>query len=129
MNKILLVEDSLTDRVLMRKILERHSYDIIEKSNGESFPEFVEEENPDLILLDVVMPGISGYEICRQLKRSEKTRSIPVIFVSSKKKSSDIYWGRMQGADDYLPKPFAPENLLQMVERFLNKSQGVGING
>lgn len=129
MNKILIVDDSKTDRMLVRKILETHRYQIVEAEQSEIVADQVKNEKPDLILLDIVMPGKNGYEICRCLKQSEKFRSIPVVLVSAKKQYSDIYWGKLQGADEYLTKPFEPATLLKIVDKFLGKKQGSHING
>ncbi len=129
MAKILLVDDSLTDRTLLRKILESRNYQILEVEQSEFVVELVRKEKPDLILLDIVMPGVNGYEICRHLKRSEDTQSIPIVFISSRAEASDIYWGKLQGADEYLTKPIDPQVLFDVVERMLSQSQDVNIYG
>ncbi len=122
MGKILVVDDSRTDRTLIRKILKTRDYQIIEYEQGSSLTEKVKKESPDLILLDIIMPDVSGYEVCRKLKKSTETNKIPVIFISARKQTSDIYWGKLQGADEYLPKPFEPKDLLQVVSRFMEKN-------
>jgi twitching motility two-component system response regulator PilH len=129
MAKILLVDDSLTDRTLLRKILESRNYQILEVEQSEFVVELVRKEKPDVILLDIVMPGVNGYEICRHLKRSEDTQSIPIVFISSRAEASDIYWGKLQGADEYLTKPIDPQVLFDVVERMLSQSQDVNIYG
>ncbi|HFE63076.1 hypothetical protein B1H10_00815 [candidate division KSB1 bacterium 4484_188] len=125
MSKILVVDDSLTDRKLTNKILKSRHYEVIESDNSESVPDLVEREQPDAIVLDIVMPGVSGYEICRRLKRSPYTRDIPIIFLSGRKDESDIFWGKLQGADEYLAKPVEPQQLLDAVDRLINRNRGV----
>ena len=78
------------------------------------------EERPDVLLLDIVMPKRNGYELLRALKRNADTRATPVVLVSSKNHESDRAWGRRQGADDYLGKPFTSDQLLTMVGRFVH---------
>lgn len=128
MYKILLIEDSKTDRTLIRKILESGDYGVVELGKTEFIIETVMAEKPDLILLDIVLPGMSGYEICRSLKSLDKIRKIPVIFISCKTQMSDIYWGKLQGADDYLKKPFKPSELLGLIDKYLSKNQDMVFN-
>ncbi len=123
MGKILLVDDSLTDRTLIRKILQARDHEIVEAEEGDSVVDAAVAQHPDLILLDIVMPGVNGYEICRNLKKTEDTKNIPVVFISSKKHNSDIFWGKLQGAEEYLVKPFQPEILLMLVDKYLGKKQ------
>ncbi len=129
MSKILLIDDSITDRMLTRKILESHGYEVVELDNPENIFKVVLNHKPDLILLDIVMPIKNGYELCRQLKNQNLTHNIPVIFISCKAQKSDIFWGKMQGADDYLPKPYESTKLLEIVEKHLNKNQDIMIDG
>jgi len=128
MNKILVVDDSLTDRTLIRRILESKNYQVVETGESNLVTELVEVEHPDLILLDIILPGTNGYEICRNLKSGSKTKTIPIIFVSARKKTSDLYWGKLQGADDYLTKPVDPAELLTVVEKFLGQTHNVQKN-
>jgi twitching motility two-component system response regulator PilH len=80
--------------------------------------ELISSERPNLILLDVVMPGRNGFQVCRELKSSAEFSTIPVILVTSKDTASDRYWGEQQGADGYVTKPFTREELLRAVRRF-----------
>jgi DNA-binding response OmpR family regulator len=128
MNKILVVDDSLTDRTLIRRILESKNYQVVETGESHLVLELVDVEHPDLILLDIILPGTNGYEICRDLKSGSKTKKIPIIFVSARKKTSDLYWGKLQGADDYLTKPVDPAELLTVVEKFLGQTHNVQKN-
>ena len=77
------------------------------------------QEQPDVLLLDIVMPDRNGYDILRSLKRDERTKRTPVILVSSKNQESDRVWGKRQGADEYLGKPFTPEQLISVVRQFV----------
>lgn len=129
MAKILLVDDSLTDRILLRKMLLSRNYQVVEVAQSEFVFDLVADEKPDLILLDIVMPGVNGYEICRRLKGSDDTHLIPIVFISARQEQSDIYWGKLQGADEYLTKPIEPFELFDVVERLLGQGQDVGIQG
>jgi DNA-binding response OmpR family regulator len=128
MNKILVIDDSLTDRTLIRRILESKNYQVVETGESDQVDDLVETEHPDLILLDIILPGTNGYEICRNLKGGTDTKKIPIIFVSARKKTSDVYWGKLQGADDYLTKPVDPAELLTVVEKFLGQTHNVQKN-
>ncbi len=131
MQKIFVVDDSETDRTLIRKFLQSgySGCEIVELKNGESLIERALKEQPDLILLDIVMPGENGYEVCRKLKRNERTKSIPLIFISGRDKKSDIFWGKNQGADEYLTKPFEPSQLLTIVHELLHSNPDMHYDG
>jgi len=88
--------------------------------DGEALEERVTTEQPDVLLLDIVMPKRNGYELLRALKRNQQTRSMPIVLVSSKNQESDRVWGKRQGADDYLTKPFTSDQLLTTVGRFVH---------
>jgi twitching motility two-component system response regulator PilH len=117
MAKIIAVDDSVADLKLMEAAL-ASKHKVVLCLNGDSLEEYALAEQPDLILMDVVMPTRNGYEIMRKLKRDPATKDVPVIVVSSKGETTDIEWGKRQGAADYLPKPFTAEDLM-------NKVQGV----
>ena len=119
MKKILIVDDSPTVRHHIIDVLEDKGYKIIIAENGEEALIKANSELPDLILLDVVMPGQNGFQICRQLKTENSTKNIKIILVTSKNQKSDKFWGLKQGADAYLTKPFEKENLLQSVAAYL----------
>ncbi len=86
-------------------------------ADGDGLEERVANDRLHLVLLDVVLPGRNGYQILRSLKKNEATRRVPVVLVSSKTEPTDVEWGKMQGADDYLTKPFSAEDLLHRVRR------------
>lgn len=116
---ILVVEDSPTERQLIRKMLEEKGYRVAEAADGNAALAAVQREKPALLLLDVVLPGPNGFQICRQLKGSPDTRDIRIVLVSSKNQEADRFWGLKQGADEYLVKPFKSEDLLASVRRQL----------
>ena len=102
--KILVVEDEWEIRNLLAEFLVQEGYDVIQASNGKEALESAEKENPQVILLDVKMPGIDGVEVCRRLKEEDKTRFIPIIMVTAlKDRAVDAF---VEGADDFVTKPF-----------------------
>jgi twitching motility two-component system response regulator PilH len=113
--KILVVDDSPTARDLIVSTLQSQGYNTMMAENGEEALRKAASEHPDLILLDVVMPGQNGFQVCRQLKTADATKDIKVILVTSKDQKSDRFWGLKQGADDYLIKPFEQNKLLECV--------------
>lgn len=121
MYKILVAEDSTVDAKYIESILKEGQYSIVFAKDGEETESLLKEENFDLIILDVVMPKKNGFQICREIRKNEKTKNIPVIFVTSKKEEADKFWGKMQGADEYITKPFEPIDLLVAIKRCLKK--------
>ncbi len=119
LKKVLIVDDSIAEIRLMEAVLQKAGYWPVAISDPTRVEQTVEAERPALILLDVVMPGRNGFQVCRELKNSLQFSCIPVILVTSKDGDSDKFWAKMQGADAYVVKPFTPEQLLQQVQRFL----------
>lgn len=119
MGKVMVVDDAYADLQMMESILRSAGHDVLTYTDGDQLEEKVLKERPDVVLLDVVMPKRNGYEILRGLKKDERTKRTPVVVVSSKNQESDQVWGKRQGADEYLPKPFTPEQLLTAVRRFV----------
>jgi twitching motility two-component system response regulator PilH len=115
MSKILIVDDSPTQLYQLRKIVEQGGHQIFTAQSGEQAIELAGCEHPEVILMDIVMPSMSGYQAKRQLGRTESTRHIPVIFVSSKDGESDRAWGLRQGAREYVTKPVNPNILLTAI--------------
>src|SRR5438105_1773055 len=99
---ILVVDDSPTDHRLMREPLEKRGYRILSAANGEEGLEAAKREKPDLILLDVIMPKLNGYQVCRQVKTTPETKAIKIVLISSKDQEIDKFWGLKQGADAYV---------------------------
>lgn len=121
MTKVLIAEDSLTDAKYIESILSEQGYELVFARDGEETEELVKRNNFDLIILDVVMPKKNGFQVCREIKKNEKTKHIPVILVTSKREEADKYWGKMQGADEYVTKPFEPIDLLVAIRKCLKK--------
>src|SRR5262249_34164070 len=118
---ILVVDDSPMELRLMTKLLETSGYQYTTAVDGEEALQKAIEQKPDLMLLDVVLPRKSGFQVCRQLKNSPETSGIKIIVISSKNLESDKYWGLKQGADAYLTKPVREEELLGEIARHLAK--------
>jgi len=119
MSKILVVDDSPTARAFMVDTLAGKGHQILTAVDGEEALQKASTECPDLILLDVVMPGKNGFHVCRQLKAEATTQGIKIILVTSKNQQSDRVWGLKQGADAYLAKPFDTAELLVTIAKCL----------
>lgn len=119
MAKILIAEDERDIRDLITFTLRFAGHEVLATSNGEEALETALKEIPDLILLDVRMPRMTGYEACKQIKASEKTGHIPVVFLSAKGQESEVQTGIEAGAQEYILKPFAPEQLVERVKTLL----------
>lgn len=113
--KILIVDDSPTDRQFFLETLSRAGYQCVTAENGDEAIAKSRSERPDLILMDVVMPGTSGFQATRTITRDERTRDIPVFMCSSKRQETDRIWGLRQGARDYLIKPVDAAELLAKI--------------
>jgi twitching motility two-component system response regulator PilH len=116
---ILVVEDSPTEMQIVKNALQSRGYTVITAANGEEGIEKARRERPQLVVLDIILPGKNGYQVCRDLKSSPDTRDVPVIMLTSKNQESDRFWGMKQGADAYLTKPWREEELLATVARHL----------
>ena len=116
--KVLIVDDSPSQVQLIKGLLEPEGYWPVGLNDPKRIEELITSERPSVILLDVVMPGRNGFQVCRELKSSAEFSTIPVILVTSKDTASDRYWGEQQGADGYVTKPFTREELLRAVRRF-----------
>lgn len=110
--KILVVDDSPTERHVMVELLTKNGYQVVTAESGEEGVIKAKAEKPDLIIMDVVMPGLNGYQATRTLTRDDDTKNIPVLMCTSKGQETDKIWGLRQGAQDYLVKPVNPEELL-----------------
>jgi DNA-binding response OmpR family regulator len=123
MARILIAEDERDIRDLILFTLQFAGYEVIATSNGEEAYLTALELIPDLILLDVRMPRMTGYEACKQLKANEKTRNIPVVFLSAKGQEAEVQTGLDMGAAEYILKPFAPDQLTERVQAILTGSE------
>lgn len=115
MVKILVVDDSPSEMAKFRDILTRHQYEVIEAHTGDDGIQKANEFFPDVILMDVVMPEMNGFQATRKLTRDPKTSHIPVIIISTKNQETDRVWGKRQGARDYLSKPITEEALITVI--------------
>jgi twitching motility two-component system response regulator PilH len=113
--KILVVDDSPTERHFLTDMLVKAGYSVIIADSGEQAIEVAKKELPDLVLMDVVMPGMNGYQATRTITREETTRHIPVIMCTSKGQETDRVWGMRQGAHDYIVKPIDSAGLLAKI--------------
>ncbi len=116
---ILIVDDSPTEVFQMRRMLENHGFETEAAADGAEGIRKAREIRPDLILMDIVMPGVDGFRATRTLANDPTTRAIPVIMVSSKSQETDRIWGMRQGAVDYLVKPVTPAQLVEKAQAAL----------
>ena len=116
---ILVVDDSPTDRKIITTALKGKGYTIVTAEDGEEALNAVDGKQPNLILLDIILPKKNGFQVCRQIKTTPATKDIKVILVSSKSQDSDRFWGLKQGADEYLTKPFEEEEMLGLVQKMI----------
>lgn len=119
MARILVVDDSPTEMFRFREILQRNGHQVIEATNGADGVAAARAEKPDLVLMDVVMPGMNGFQATRQITRGAETSKIPVVIVSTKDQETDRVWGRRQGASDYLTKPIDEQALMKVITQLL----------
>lgn len=120
MATILLIEDSPTDRAVFTQWLERAGHQVLTADNAEDGLEMARERRPGLVLMDVVLPGMSGFQATRALARDESTRQIPVLIVSTKNMETDKAWGLRQGAVDYIVKPPREDELIARINQLVN---------
>ena len=116
---VLIVDDSPTDVHVMQKALEQNGFQTASAADGSEAIRKARELHPDLILMDIVMPGLNGFQATRELASDPETRAIPVIMVTSKSQESDRVWGLRQGAVDYLVKPVASDQLVRKAQAAL----------
>lgn len=120
MARILIVDDSPTEMYRFKEILGKHGYEVLEAMNGADGVTLAQAEQPDLVLMDVVMPGVNGFQATRQISRGEMTKHIPVVIVSTKDQDTDRVWGKRQGAIDYLTKPIDETQLISVIQQYLS---------
>jgi twitching motility two-component system response regulator PilH len=113
--KILIVDDSATERHMLGDLLTKAGFDVVSTDNGEDAIVKARQVKPDLILMDVVMPGLNGFQATRAISRDPETKSIPVIMCTSKSQETDKIWGLRQGARDYVVKPVDRDELLAKI--------------
>ncbi len=113
---ILVVEDSPSELELISHFLNESGYKVIKATGGTEALKKLESEKPDAIITDVVMPGMSGFELCRSLKKNPETEKLPIVICSSKNQEIDRLWAMRQGADAYVTKPYTREELLRAIK-------------
>ncbi len=122
MPRVLIVDDSPTETYKFKETLEKHGFEIITADNGADGVAVARQEKPDVVLMDVVMPGLNGFQATRQLSKGDDTKHIPVIIVTTKDQETDKVWGRRQGATDYLTKPVDEAVLIDTINRAMSGS-------
>ncbi|NBR89999.1 MAG: phosphate regulon transcriptional regulatory protein PhoB [Rhodobacteraceae bacterium] len=125
--KVLLIEDEPSQRALLAYNLQAEGFEVVEAGDGEEGLLLVEEEAPDLILLDWMLPGLSGIEVCRRLKTRTETRALPVIMLSARSEEVDRVRGLETGADDYMVKPYSLAELMARARAHLRRSRPVTV--
>ena len=116
MAQILIIDDSPTELHVFKTLLERHGFDVITAEDAEEGIDRAQREQPQLILMDVIMPGMNGFQATRLLHRDPATADIPVVIISTKGAETDRVWGLRQGAVDYLTKPVKDSRLLKTIK-------------
>ena len=122
MSTVLVVEDSVTQREMIEDLLKGSGLTVKTAGDGVEALEQMQGNCPDIVVMDIVMPRMNGYELCRRIKTDPKTERVPVVMCSSKGEEFDRYWGMKQGADAYLAKPFQPQELVGTVKQLLRKA-------
>jgi len=115
-NKVLVVDDSSVLLQNLTEIVSNAGYQVSTANSGEKAIEVAQQQSPDLIFLDIVMPDMDGYEACRELQNNEDTKDIPIVFVTSKNQKADKAWALMQGGKGYITKPYTSEQILDQIE-------------
>ncbi len=115
MTTILVVEDNASEQDLIISYLVEGGYSVISAPNGQEALKKIEERLPDVVVTDLVMPGMSGLELCRSLKKNQDTKDLPIVACTSKNQELDKLWGMKQGIDVYVTKPFSREDILRAV--------------
>ncbi len=116
--KVLVVDDSTADLVNLQKIISDAGYLVMTATSGQEAIKKAQAESPDIIFMDIVMDRMDGYQACRELNQSTKTRDIPVVFVTSKNQKADRMWAEMQGGKALVSKPYTADQILEQISRF-----------
>lgn len=123
MSTVLVVEDSLTQREMISALLETVGLNVLRAKDGVEALSLVHSHRPDLVVLDILLPRMNGYEVCRRLKGDKTLQPLSVVLYSSKNSAIDFYWGSKQGADAYLSKLCHPQELVDTVKQLLANNQ------
>jgi twitching motility two-component system response regulator PilH len=119
MARVLIVDDSPTEMYKLSAMLEKHGHQVLKAVNGADGVALARQEKPDAVLMDIVMPGMNGFQATRQLSKDPDTKAIPVIIVTTKDQETDKVWGERQGARDYLVKPIDEDTLVKKLKGVL----------
>lgn len=119
MSKIVVVDDSYAELQIIESYLKIGNHTVVSFPNADKLEEKIAAEKPDLIVMDVVMPGRNGFQACRDLKNDIRFKGIPIVLCTSKGQESDKFWGQQQGANGHVVKPFKPDDLLAAVKQAL----------
>ncbi|NII11989.1 response regulator [Oleiagrimonas sp. C23AA] len=119
MAHILIIDDSPTDVRVFTTLLEKSGYQISTAGNGEDGVELVKKLKPDLVIMDVIMPGMNGFQATRTLSRDPETAKVPVLIITTKSMETDRVWGLRQGARDFITKPVSEKDLLTRIQKLL----------
>ncbi len=121
MVRVLVVDDSPMVLEMVSAHLKQNGMEVIEATNGAEAVDRLKALTPDLVVTDVVMPQMNGYELCRWIKNNASTKNVPVIMCTTKSEEFDKYWGMKQGADAYLTKPYHPPELIKTIKQLLSQ--------
>jgi len=121
MTRILVVDDSPTETHVLKNMLEQHGYSVSVAEDGEQGLAKARAEKPDLILMDIVMPGVNGFQATRKLSKDPETSAIPIVMISTKDQDTDRIWAKRQGALDYISKPVTEQELLDKLHAALGR--------
>ena len=119
MARILIVDDSPTEMYKLTAMLEKHGHQVLKAENGADGVALARQEKPDAVLMDIVMPGLNGFQATRQLSKEPETNGIPIIIITTKDQETDKIWGMRQGAFDYMVKPLDHAVLLEKIRAFV----------
>ena len=123
MKKILVVEDSQSERDLITLYLEQNNYQVVSTNNAADGMELAAKEKPDLIITDITMDGVNGFEFCRLLKAYPDTADIPIIACTARDREMDKFWGQKQGVDVYMTKPYSQSDLISAIESVIKQEE------
>lgn len=123
MKKVLIVDDEPFILMIVQDKLEKAGYKVLSQRNSDGIMKFIKSNKPDLIIMDWMLPGASGLDVCRELKKNRETRSIPLFMLTAKGQEADERSGLQCGIEHYITKPFSPRALLRLVEDTIGKPE------
>jgi twitching motility two-component system response regulator PilH len=119
MTRVLIVDDSPTETHVLKGMLEKHGHQVVIAATGEEGIKLAQQHSPDVILMDIVMPGVNGFQATRKLSKDPATSAIPIVMISTKNQDTDRIWAKRQGAKDYIAKPITEDELLGKIKSVL----------